>query len=226
MKPVDFGGAVALLTGGFCNIYLILLASSAMPCSPLALTVLAVLSLFSYVSTLAWLKRINKATNALHLLAATDALTRVWNRGEFFRRAEQERDRAIRAGTPFTFIVLDLDNFKRLNDDNGHYTGDQALVDVAFNIKAILRPYDCLGRLGGEEFAIMLPGLAVETAYQTAERVRQAVQDASTRKYAVTASVGFGHWDGSETIAELYRRVDDCLFEAKRAGKNRVLQAS
>ncbi|MBD8532042.1 MULTISPECIES: diguanylate cyclase [unclassified Massilia] len=159
-------------------------------------------------------------------LATTDDLTGLLNRRAFFARAEAARLLALRQQQPIALLMLDIDHFKQLNDRFGHATGDEALVKFAATCNAALREHDILGRLGGEEFALALPGTDQDGALHAAERLRQGV--AATRlltcgnDYTMTVSIGLVVVDPGEDLPTALARADHALYDAKRNGRNRV----
>ncbi len=164
----------------------------------------------------------------LRFLATTDALTGVANRRSLLRRAEHEFRRARRYGRPMALLLLDLDHFKKVNDTWGHFAGDEALKAVCTACLGSLRGSDMLGRLGGEEFAVLLPETDVEDACGTAERMRHVVEllevDWHGRKIRVTVSIGLATIEPSDPdIYSLMRRADLALYTAKDVGRNRVV---
>jgi diguanylate cyclase (GGDEF)-like protein len=161
--------------------------------------------------------------------ARIDSLTGVANRGAFFTQAGRILRRARDAQAPVTLIVFDLDYFKRINDSYGHAAGDRVLRCFAETAGATLRPADLLGRIGGEEFAAILPGVGMEAAYVIAERVRHAFEVASTSvghaivRATVSAGTALASPEGNvETILEA---ADRALYRAKANGRNRVERA-
>jgi diguanylate cyclase (GGDEF)-like protein len=158
-------------------------------------------------------------------MALTDALTGVANRGSFESAAEAEVARAGRTDDIFSVVLLDIDNFKRLNDTFGHREGDGVLRLVASVLKDSSRPFDTVARYGGEEFALVLPGCRLADAERAAERVRSAV--ASLPHAArVTVSAGVASYpQHGDTVDALVRAADFALYAAKRSGRNRVLAA-
>lgn len=165
----------------------------------------------------------------LRHLAVTDDLTGCLNRRAFFAAAEQEMERAARYGGFVSVLMIDLDHFKQVNDRHGHATGDRALKAATAAIRANLREIDGFGRLGGEEFAAMLPETPLAGALMVAERLRQAVastpvalDDGETLN--LTVSLGVAERDADETAVDLVlARADTALYRAKAAGRNRVL---
>lgn len=163
------------------------------------------------------------------LLARTDALTGLANRRAFDEAAEQEVQRALRYNTPLSLVLTDIDRFKAINDRFGHHVGDQVLQHFARILSDSVRNIDLVGRWGGEEFAILMPGTDLEEAARAAERMRLAVQDAvpplDDRECLYTASFGVAAFRAeTPTIASLLGRADAALYRAKDLGRNRVEQ--
>ncbi|MES2127739.1 MAG: GGDEF domain-containing protein [Pseudomonadota bacterium] len=160
------------------------------------------------------------------VLATIDSLTGLVNRRAFFERTETARAFASRVRKPIALLMLDIDHFKSLNDRFGHATGDDALCVFAETATATLRDHDIMGRLGGEEFALVLPGTDLGGAMQAAERLRVAVAQAhpitSGNAYTMTVSIGVVIIDQHEHINAALARADHALYAAKSAGRNRV----
>jgi diguanylate cyclase (GGDEF)-like protein len=164
----------------------------------------------------------------LRFLATTDALTGVANRRSLLRRAEHEFRRARRYGRPMALLLLDIDHFKRVNDTWGHFAGDEALKALCGVCLGSLRSSDLLGRLGGEEFAVLLPEAGVRDACGTAERIRQTVEELAVewhgRTIRMTVSIGVATIESPDAdIYALMRRADLALYTAKDVGRNRVV---
>ena len=159
-------------------------------------------------------------------LATTDDLTNLLNRRAFFAQAEAARLLALRQHQPISLLMLDIDHFKQLNDRFGHATGDEALVKFSATCTEALREHDILGRLGGEEFALALPGTDLDGALHAAERLRQGVLDTRLltcgNSYTMTVSIGVVLIDPEEDLPTALARADHALYEAKRNGRNRV----
>ncbi len=169
----------------------------------------------------------------LEQLALTDALTGLGNRREFEAQSLREFQRARRLERPLACLLLDIDHFKQVNDRHGHAAGDQVLQGLAQRWRAQMRDIDLLARIGGEEFACLLPETAVEQAVEIAERLRSHVQDwhldlPTGEKLGVTVSIGVAtRAADDEDMTGILARADRALYAAKRAGRNRVsLQAS
>lgn len=159
-------------------------------------------------------------------LATVDSLTGLLNRRAFFERTEAARMLSERLRKPVALLMLDIDHFKRLNDRFGHATGDEALCVFAHTVRSVLREHDILGRLGGEEFALAMPGTDLAGALHAAERLRVAVSEAPVltdgNSYMMTVSVGVVLVGHEEPINSALARADNALYAAKTAGRNRV----
>ncbi|MEA1676006.1 two-component regulator propeller domain-containing protein [Nitrospirillum sp. BR 11163] len=167
------------------------------------------------------------ANDRLTHLATTDPLTGCANRHHFMERARDMIALASRHGTPLTLAILDLDEFKHVNDTHGHPGGDAVLALTGRIIAGHVRSTDLVGRIGGEEFALLMPHTAAHGARLLADRLRQAIGDecvaieggASIR---VTASLGLAELNSGEDLDALYVRADAALYRAKQSGRNRV----
>jgi len=159
--------------------------------------------------------------------ALTDDLTALPNRRRFMTEFRRESQRADRAGTPLSVIVLDIDDFKHVNDTWGHETGDLVLRGLAEALAAATRSVDLAARLGGEEFAVLLPNTDAEGARGVAERIQQDLKDiavpAGTTTVGATASFGISSFPDLAALGDLLNDADRSLYEAKRAGKNRIV---
>ncbi|CAD5374731.1 GGDEF domain-containing protein [Rubrivivax sp. A210] len=158
---------------------------------------------------------------------STDALTQVANRRGLTQQFEAESARALRSdGAELSVALIDIDNFKRLNDSLGHTAGDQALKTLAAAVRERLRPVDHLARFGGEEFVVLLPATAVAEAQQTLTRLQRSLSEAlfmyDGREVFVTFSAGVTAWQVGEALETTLERADEALYEAKRTGKNRT----
>jgi diguanylate cyclase (GGDEF)-like protein len=157
-------------------------------------------------------------------VAVIDPLTGLLNRSAFAQRlGELQHQIDQGAESALGFLMADIDHFKRINDEHGHPVGDAVLRDVAYAMRSELRAFDLIYRLGGEEFAILLPGADLAKAREIAERLRVAVARSQTGGVSVTMSFGAGAVCGDGVrLARLYAQADAALYEAKRAGRNRV----
>lgn len=163
----------------------------------------------------------------LYELATVDGLTGLYVRRYFDHRVSEEWGRSERYGVPFTVGILDLDNFKRLNDTFGHQVGDRVLKDAAAALRNNMRSFDVAARYGGEEFAIILPRTDVSKGVKVAERVRRDIEKLMVMdgKIPVTVSIGVAGFpaEGLDKVEELVARADQALYQAKEEGKNRVV---
>lgn len=165
----------------------------------------------------------------LENLTSIDKLTGVFNRQFYDRLVRIEIERATRSGSKLSLLVLDIDDFKSINDTMGHRKGDEALVVVADLMRSNLRKIDLPFRYGGEEFTVLLPGTAETEAIRTAERLRSMIEgydefvDRDGKQRRMTVSIGAAVFpDQARTEDELFSRADAALYVAKRKGKNRV----
>jgi len=165
------------------------------------------------------------AENKLQILATTDELTGLWNRRHFMQAAKMELNRAKRYEDTFSVIMLDIDHFKKINDTMGHSTGDKALQYLASLVKNRVRNIDILGRLGGEEFCLLLPGTNLESAYCLAEDLRQTVMNVPLlyegRSVQFTISLGVSEYSQDiEFIDDMLKTADAAMYRAKAQGRN------
>jgi diguanylate cyclase (GGDEF)-like protein len=156
----------------------------------------------------------------LETLALTDQLTGLPNRRAWEDTLARELARAARDGLPVCVAVLDLDGFKRYNDELGHLAGDGLLSQAAEAWRAELRGGDVLARYGGDEFAALIPGRALDTAVVVVERLRRAAPG------GCTCSAGVAMWDGAESATDLFGRADTALYVAKHSGRNQLAAAT
>jgi len=160
--------------------------------------------------------------------ATIDPLTNVANRRAMEKRLQAERARSSRYGVSFGLLLCDIDHFKSVNDTHGHAVGDDVLRQVAGALADTVRDVDMVGRWGGEEFVVLLSHQTRAGASVAAERLRRTVADLGPiddGPARVTMSVGVAALEGEETVAELVKRADDALYEAKRSGRNRIALA-
>lgn len=162
----------------------------------------------------------------LRRLATTDPLTGIHNRRQFLELSEKEVARANRYEQPLCLLMADIDRFKRINDTYGHETGDRAIISVVDSIRQLLRPEALFGRLGGEEFAVLLPQADLAASLIAAERFRHAVrrQRLATEDGPIsfTISIGISPVTATVSLEHALQRADLALYDAKNAGRNRV----
>lgn len=165
----------------------------------------------------------------LAIMASTDSLTEIYNRGAFKMLVDAYLTNISRDPSDGAFFVVDADHFKTINDRFGHNEGDSALRLIAQTIKGTLRGSDIIGRVGGEEFAVFLPGATKYHARLVAERIRSSVANISFVADGISAplsvSVGGIYFNRSTTYDELFTAADRSLYDAKRAGRNLVKMA-
>ena len=168
-------------------------------------------------------QRLHERLANLTELATVDPVTGLFNRRYLETRLEAEVERARRQGQDLALLLIDIDDFKRVNDTRGHLEGDRILRDVADLLRAGVRIFDVCARYGGEEFVIVMPAASTMVAQQVAERIRRRVERNFTNDSPpVTVSVGVGMLDGAATADELVDVADRALIDAKKAGKNLV----
>lgn len=175
---------------------------------------------------------LQKKNKNLRRKSLIDPLIGTWNRGAIMRILTIEAIRCDKMGVPLSLIVADLDYFKKINDTYGHPAGDTVLVKVASRLRSCIRPQEALGRYGGEEFLVVLPGASHTTAMAVAERMRVAVASQvevigdATFNLTISAGVASSDLFPSATTDELISRADVALYAAKNAGRDRVVQAT
>ena len=164
----------------------------------------------------------------LEVQARTDALTGLPNRRAIVETLEDELQRSLREGTSLAVGMLDIDHFKRVNDECGHAAGDAVLCGLARRMESVLRPYDSVGRFGGEEFLVVAPGVSGPELGELLERLRGAASEApftaGGRELVVTVSLGGAVYTG-ESMDALIARADDALYDAKARGRDLVVLA-
>jgi len=181
------------------------------------LAVTLVLGVLAIMLALRTLKANRALLTGMQQLAREDALTGAINRRGLDDVVPIEFARARRSSLPLTFVMIDLDHFKRYNDRRGHPAGDAVLRGAAQAWLKQLRPTDILARYGGEEFTLVLPSTDGKQAEQLVDRLRAPVPDRQT------FSAGIATWDGYETATEVLQRADAALLQAKKAGRNRTM---
>ncbi|WDT87459.1 GGDEF domain-containing protein [Alteromonas sp. 009811495] len=179
------------------------------------------------LATLMWAYKNRRMHLILRHKAQTDQLTKIANRSHFSAESEQLLKQRKLVKTPVAFIIFDLDFFKQVNDNHGHIVGDWVLTNAVQAVKPLLRATDKFGRMGGEEFAIMLAGCDAQQAMAVAEDCRQAIEamDCSPSGAAFNVTASFGVADSTQcgyNFDKLYGCADEALYQSKHAGRNRV----
>lgn len=176
---------------------------------------------------IAGLSQLRRTQAQLELLATHDPLTTVLNARAFASQVAQELGRNRRYGRPLALIYLDLDDFKKVNDAHGHATGDAVLRLVADAMRSAVRQADFVGRLGGDEFGVLMPETDGSVAHSVANRLAGGIRTVFRGTPSVTASIGVVAVTGTEAGSDdLLRKADQAMYEAKRAGKDRVVQVT
>jgi diguanylate cyclase (GGDEF)-like protein len=171
-------------------------------------------------------RELDAKNQALAVLSLTDRLTGLCNRRRLDQVLSAEWRRAQRYGTPFSVVMIDLDNFKDVNDTFGHAVGDAVLVRVADILLAVVRETDVVGRFGGEEFLLICPETAVDDARTLAEALRRELQDTDFPVVGrITASFGLADYEADPGPAALVARADEAMYRAKQSGRNQVIVA-
>ncbi|MCB1051069.1 MAG: diguanylate cyclase [Acidobacteria bacterium] len=173
-------------------------------------------------------EEIRRQNQDLYYTSITDPLTQVNNRRHLMEQATKLLSAAVRNQTPISLIMIDIDHFKKINDNHGHQVGDQVLIQVAQTIQSMIRTEDLFGRYGGEEFALLLPSSSQNAATLTAERIRKRIADlhidAEHQHIRVTLSMGLStFFQGEMSLDTLLKQADQALYCAKEKGRNQVI---
>jgi len=170
---------------------------------------------------------LKKAKEKLLLMATTDELTGLANRRHFMERLHSEFDRVKRYESRYSLLMIDIDLFKSINDNLGHKAGDKALQCASSEMKKSLRASDIIGRVGGEEFSVILPETEIKAALFIAERLRKKVEEAliiyESEQIFLTVSIGVSQSETSDqSVDDIFIRADTAMYNAKKNGRNRV----
>ncbi len=176
-------------------------------------------------------QRIIELEHRILRLASTDYLTGLLNRRAFLERLERELNRCQREASPMGIIIMDIDHFKRVNDNFGHQVGDLVLQELSHSLVKLCRTYDFIGRYGGEEFIVCLPGADKWNTYQITERMRSTIEKKKVllpdkeNGITVTASFGIASMELGQlkSADKLINEADEALYRAKHQGRNRVV---
>ncbi len=198
-----------------------------------ALLALALTGVFglSYLLVRGGVDQLKEVQAQLEFIAITDALTGIYNRGYLMKRGEEEFERVLRRTgdqrTSLGCIMIDLDHFKMVNDTKGHIVGDGVLKGVAERLRKSVRPYDIVGRYGGEEFVVLLPdtafGQSLAVAQRICELVRNELFEVDGVCLPVTISLGVAHFSADDRVlSDMIKRADEGLYKAKNDGRDRV----
>lgn len=171
---------------------------------------------------------VKEAQLELERMATTDSLTGITNRARFMTLAKEEKHRSLRHSRPLSLMMLDADRFKNINDTFGHDVGDKVLQALSQTAASMLRDEDIFGRIGGEEFAVLLPETDIKESFTVADRLRKAIEELSialsdTKEISFTVSIGVSQLkQNDEDVESLLKRADEALYKAKNTGRNQV----
>jgi diguanylate cyclase (GGDEF)-like protein len=169
---------------------------------------------------------LRKHHDELERLSTTDSLTGLSNRRHMMDLLTHEIERAKRTEQSFAILMLDVDHFKKYNDEHGHQAGDEVLARVGAVLHDTIRSYDCAARYGGEEFLVMLSATPLGRAQEAAERIRNKIRAEKFDGGSVTISIGVAEYPShGDTTKSLIGQADAALYEAKRAGRDQVMCA-
>lgn len=175
-------------------------------------------------------EELSRALEQIRDLAIRDELTGLYNRRHLMEVLNQEKARADRKNHAFSICYVDLDYFKKVNDRFGHTTGDDVLKSFSRVAEDVIREVDCVARIGGEEFVLVLSGTSQSDAVRGAERLAAGLGDMHVTqvepRYRITASIGITEYRVGETIQQMIDRADRALYDAKRTGRNKIIVAN
>jgi len=165
-----------------------------------------------------------ETTRELHKISTVDPLTNTYNRMKYDEELEKEISRARRYHLPLTGIMFDIDNFKVINDEQGHLEGDKVLKKISLLVKSTIRENDLLFRWGGEEFIVLLPNTDHDSAIQLAYRIQDCIRNADFKNIdRLTCSFGVTYLKENDTPNSITNRLDQLQYQAKKRGKDRIV---
>lgn len=169
-------------------------------------------------------QELNDAYKKMEQIATIDTLTGINNRYSFLNAFESEMKKYLSTHTNFTLLMIDIDHFKQINDNHGHDVGDQTLITMTQIVQECLRSNDLFGRMGGEEFMILLPHTPLTSAEEIAKRIQKSINEYNFDIIQhVTVSIGVVEYREAESDIEMFKRADIALYEAKHSGRNKVV---
>ena len=188
------------------------------------LVIIFIALLLVYTIIIYLLRNLDKKNNKLYEISTIDQLTNIYNRRVFDKDIHTSVIEVTRENKNLVLIMLDIDFFKKINDTYGHQVGDAILIKIAEIMQKSTREYDRVYRLGGEEFAIILKNIDMETSLLLAERIREEIQSHYAEDKNITASLGVCEYNKKDDVTLFYKKVDDALYMAKDTGRNRVVE--
>jgi len=170
------------------------------------------------------IKKMEELVDHLRNLSITDELTDVFNRRGIINQVEQEMGRSKRYGRKFSLVLIDIDEFKKINDLHGHHIGDTVLIVLTTLIIEEIRQADKIGRLGGDEIVVLLPESDLSNSFEIAERIREKVEKDDNSAIKFTISVGVAEYDPAVdlNVDEFIKNADRAMYNAKKGGRNKV----
>ncbi len=170
----------------------------------------------------AYIRELEKAIEYYKNSSIIDELTNIYNRRYIIESLKKEKAFADRTGEKFSLALIDIDNFKEVNDKYGHEVGDKVLEMVAYEIQNSVREADIVGRWGGDEFIVILRNTDIEKAKKVAERIKEQIKNIKVNSINLSVSIGLTEYNGRESLKDLIRKADKALYRAKEKGKDRI----
>jgi diguanylate cyclase (GGDEF)-like protein len=180
-----------------------------------------IMGVITFLQTI-WSKHLVQNQSILYKRAITDKLTNVYNRTHYDDEFKHAVITHAVTHEPLSLILIDIDDFKSINDKFGHSQGDLVLIEIANRLRTTCRKIDLIARIGGEEFAIILIGAALDEAAVAGEKIRHAICAQEILNLTISASIGVAELHDNEDINSLFNRADRALYIAKNSGKNNV----
>ena len=172
-----------------------------------------------------YIRELEKALDYYKSTSIIDELTNVYNRRYIIEALKKEKAFADRTGAKFSLALIDIDNFKAINDKYGHEVGDKVLELIAYELQSSVREADIVGRWGGDEFIIILRNTDIEKAKKVANRILENIRNIKVNSLKVSISLGLAQYAG-ESLKDLIKKADRALYKAKEKGKDRIYVAS
>jgi len=193
------------------------------------IAIFAIVSTYFAITNIKTSRKLKNAYNKLEQIAKTDPLTNLSNRRDMIEKIMHEQTRFSRNGNPFVLVMSDIDDFKKVNDDNGHDCGDFILETLADQMRSSVRKQDIIGRWGGEEFLMLLPETEIDGGVSLAEKIRKDIEVTSyvfnKKELNITMTFGVSVYDRPMNIDQCIKMADEALYEGKKKGKNCVVMS-